>query len=147
MPTMIIMTGIQASGKSTFCKMNFNDYIRINLDELHTRNRERIAINDAIAKSQNLVIDNTNPSRADREKYILLAKENGYEIIGYYMQSKLQDCISRNEKRDGKACVPRNAIAYTSNKLEVPDYNEGFDKLYYVSITNGGYNIEEWRAN
>lgn len=42
------MIGIQASGKSTFCKMNLPEYVRINLDELHTRNKESIAIHDAI---------------------------------------------------------------------------------------------------
>ena len=36
MATMAIMIGIQASGKSSFCKSNLQNYIRINLDELNT---------------------------------------------------------------------------------------------------------------
>lgn len=147
MAKMAIMIGIQASGKSTFCKMNLPEYVRINLDELHTRNKESIAIHDAIASGLNIVIDNTNPSKADREKYIAIAKENEYEVTGYFMQSKLQECIARNDQREGKACIPRKAIACTSNKLEIPDYSEGFDELFFVAITEDGYSVEAWRTD
>ena len=146
MARMAIMIGIQASGKSSFCKSNLQEYVRINLDELNTRNKERIAIMEAIKSGVDIVVDNTNPTKSDREKYISIACNNGYEIIGYFMQSKLQDCIERNELREGKACVPRKAIACTSNKLEIPDYSEGFDKLYFVSISENGYKIDEWRS-
>ena len=47
MPTMAIMTGIQASGKSTFCQNNLPGYVRINLDTLHTRNKENMAMDEA----------------------------------------------------------------------------------------------------
>ena len=146
MATMAIMMGIQASGKSSFCKSNLQKYIRINLDELNTRNKERIAIMEAIQNGVDIVIDNTNPTMADREKYISIAKNHGYKVVGYFMQSKLQDCIGRNEQREGKAYVPRKAIAYTSNKLEIPDYSEGFDELFFVSISECGYKIDEWRS-
>lgn len=65
MVKMAIMIGIQASGKSTFCKTNLPGYIRINLDELHTRNKESNAIWEVITSDLNIVIDNTNPTRAD----------------------------------------------------------------------------------
>lgn len=146
MAKMAIMIGVQASGKSTFCKEKLPEYKRINLDELHTRNKENIAIQEAISSGLNIVIDNTNPSKADRGKYIAIAKENGYEVAGYFMQSKLQECINRNAKRQGKACVPPVAIACTSNKLEIPDYSEEFDELFFVSISENGYKIDEWRV-
>ena len=65
MAKMAIMIVIQASGKSTFCKTNLPGYIRINLDELHTRNKESNDIWEAITSDLNIVIDNTNPTRAD----------------------------------------------------------------------------------
>lgn len=146
MAIMAIMIGIQASGKSSFCKSNLQEYTRINLDELNTRNKERIAIMETIQSGVDIVIDNTNPTKGDREKYISIARSHGYDVVGYFMQSKLQDCIDRNEQREGKASVPRKAIACTSNKLEIPDYSEGFDKLYFVSISEDGYKIDEWRS-
>ena len=40
-PKAIIFTGIQASGKSTFFKQHFRSgFVHINLDTLHTRNKE-----------------------------------------------------------------------------------------------------------
>ena len=68
MPTMAVMTGIQASGKSTFCQNELSGYVRINLDTLHTRNKENIAMEEAFGAGRDMVIDNTNPTAADRKK-------------------------------------------------------------------------------
>lgn len=146
MPTMAVMTGIQASGKSTFCQNNLPGYVRINLDTLHTRNKENIAMDEAFQAKKDMVIDNTNPTAEDRRKYILKAKEQGYRIIGYFMQSRLQECTARNELREGKAKIPARAIAATSNKLEIPAYEEGFDELYFVRMTDTGMTVEKWRT-
>ena len=88
MAVMAIMTGIQPSGKSTFCKKYLTEYVRINLDTLHTRNKENMAVDEAFRLGKDMVIDNTNPTVEDRQKYILRAKENGYRVIGYFMQSR-----------------------------------------------------------
>lgn len=92
-----------------------------------------------------MVIDNTNPTATERAKYIRRAKEAGYQVVGYFMQSRLQECIARNELREGKGKIPSKAIVATSNRLELLSYQEGFDKLYYVSMTDHGIELEEWR--
>lgn len=61
------------------------------------------------------------------------------------MQSRLQECIDRNNARTGKERIPSVAIACTSNKLEIPSYAEGFDELYFVEITDKGFTVSEWR--
>ena len=91
-----------------------------------------------------MVIDNTNPTAEERRKYILRAKEKGYKVVGYFMQSRLQECVARNEQREGKEKVPSKAIAATSNKLEIPSYEEGFDELYFVRITDTGMVVDAW---
>ena len=144
MPVMAIMTGIQASGKSAFCREYLQAYDRVNLDTLHTRNKENMAIDEAIRAGRDVVIDNTNPAASDRRKYILRAKENGYRVVGYFMQSRLQECIARNEQREGKEKVPQKAIAATSNKLEMPSYKEGFDELYFVRLAEVDMVVEAW---
>ncbi len=144
-PIMAIMIGIQGSGKSTFCNGYLGEFCRINLDTLHTRNKEGIAVKGAIDGRKNIVIDNTNPTVKERATYILKGKKSGYKIIGFFMQSKLQDCIARNGLREGKARIPNKAIAYTSNKLEFPSYEEGFDEIYFVSIRDGKFMMEDWR--
>ena len=138
------MTGIQSSCKTTFCRKHLQEYTRINLDELHTRNKEKEAFEAALAEGADIVIGNTNPTAADRARYIPKAKDAGYRIIGVFMQSRVKECIERNQERTGKAKVPSGAIAATSNKLELPDYCEGFDELYFVSIKDGSFAVSEW---
>ena len=144
--TVAIIMGLQGSGKSTFYTTRLSDsFIRVNLDTLKTRARERQLIEKCIQDSECYAVDNTNPTRADRERYIIPAKEAGYRVIGYFMESKLKDCIQRNALREGDARVPEKAIAATSNKLEIPSYDEGFDELYFVRNDGGAMTVEEWR--
>ena len=142
----IIFIGIQATGKSEFYKRNFADtHVRVNLDMLKTRNRERILLDACIEAKQSFVIDNTNPTAADRARYIPKARDAGLKITGYYFRSSLQEAISRNKTRTGKASIPITAIAGTQSKLELPSYAEGFDELYYVRIAdNGDFITEEY---
>jgi len=142
---MVLFIGIQASGKTSFYKQYMQDsYEHISLDILHTRNKENIAIETCLADGRSFVIDNTNPSREDRRRYITKALEYGYYIEGYYFSSVIAECINRNEKRTGKACVPGCAIASTYNKLELPLMEEGFDKLHYVKMLEDGFIIKDW---
>lgn len=142
--TAIIFIGIQASGKSTFYRERFADVVHINLDTLHTRNKETILLQECITQGLSFVADNTNPTQKDREKYILAAKAAGYQVYGYYFQSVVADCIARNRKRTGKARVPDTAVAATCKKLELPRYAEGFDRLFYVRMTEDGFNVADW---
>ncbi|BDD10171.1 hypothetical protein FUAX_26030 [Fulvitalea axinellae] len=142
----IIFTGIQASGKSTFYKDNFfNSHIRISMDLLNTRNKENRFLETCVQTSSKFVIDNTNPTAEERKKYINLAKENKYEVIGYYFSTSIQDAFRRNDLRSGKERIPEVGIRDCRNKLEIPEYKEGFDKLYFVRITENGFLVDDWK--
>ncbi len=144
--TIAILMGLQGSGKSTFYKMYLSDnFVRVNLDTLKTRHQEKLLIEECLLNKSNFAVDNTNPTRLDRERYIVPAKEAGYRIIGYFIESKIKDCMQRNSLREGKTRVPEKAIAATSNKLEIPSYDEGFDELYFVKNNGETMTIEEWR--
>lgn len=90
----------------TFYHEQFADYVHINLDTLHTRNKEKLLLQECAESGYSFVVDNTNPTKADREKYIRVAKDYGYCIHGYYFQSSVSECIERNRKREGKARIP-----------------------------------------
>lgn len=144
--TVVILMGLQGSGKSIFYKMHLqDDFVRVNLDSLKTRYQEKLLIEECITLQKSFAVDNTNPTRADRQRYIAMAKEHGYSIVGYFMESKIKDCMQRNALREGVARVPEKAIAATSNKLEIPSYDEGFDELYFVKNDGTTMTIEEWR--
>jgi predicted kinase len=142
----ILFTGIQASGKSTFYQSRFADtHLRINLDMLRTRHREAVLVRTCLDIRQRFVVDNTNPTRADRARYIAPAREAGFSVVGYYFRTPLPDAMQRNAGREGKARVPNIAIAGTNKRLEVPDWSEGFDMLYVVRAADAGaFDVEPW---
>jgi predicted kinase len=132
---IIIFCGIQASGKTTFYKEHFfKTHMRISLDQLHTRNKEQVFINACFFVQQRFVVDNTNPTKEERSKYIAAAKTHKYKVIGYYFKSNINDAIHRNSKRIGKENIREVGIRATNNKLEPPTFSEGFDELYSVEI-------------
>jgi len=143
---LVIFIGIQATGKSEFYKRRFyNTHIRINLDMLKTRNKERIFVEACLEAKQPFVVDNTNPTIADRKKYIDPAKTKKFKVVGYYFSSSINEAIKRNEQRAGKAKVPVEAIYNTHSKLELPVFEEGFDELYYVKIKDNDFTVEEYK--
>lgn len=143
----IIFMGLQASGKSSFYRAKFIDtHIRLNLDMLKTRHREQILFNACLVAKQPFVIDNTNPTISDRQRYIIPAKQYKFTITGYYFQSSIEECKQRNSKREGKSKIPLVGILATYKKLQLPSYQEGFDRLYCVNVVKNFFLVKEWQT-
>ena len=145
----VILMGIPATGKSTFCKTHlFRTHLRLNLDMLRSRQREWVLFEAALQTQTAVVIDNTNVNKAARQRYIIPAQAAGYEVIGYYFQSILADAQARNALRHESERVPAAAVGGISANLELPTLDEGFDKLYYVALrAEGGFIIDDWNEN
>lgn len=143
----VLFVGIQGAGKSTlFWERFFATHVRISLDLLSTRHRERCFLELCLETRQPFVVDNTNPSRADRRVYIDLARQAGFNVTGYYFQSRVADCQSRNLRRHGDQQVPLQAVLGTAGRLEIPSRDEGFDELYYVRLVEPQeFVIEDWK--
>lgn len=90
------------------------------------------------------MVDNTNPGKVDREKYITLAKQYKFKVTGYYFKSALAGAIARNSSRSGKALIPEVGIRGIYNRLELPSPEEGFDELYFVEIVDNLFVIKPW---
>lgn len=144
---LVIFIGIPASGKSSFYQTKFFDtHIRINLDMLRTRHREKELFQKCIELKQKIVIDNTNPTIDDRKRYILPAKKNGYSVIGYYFRSQIAESLARNENRVGKKKISEVGVKSSYSRLQLPTFREGFDELFYVKIDeNNNFIAESWQ--
>ncbi len=142
----VILIGLQASGKSTFCKQRFVDsHVRINLDMLRTRRKEQILLDACFKAKLKIVVDNTNPTEEDRLRYIPAAQAAGYRVIGYYFSSQIEQCKERNEHRDKECVVPLPGLLSTYGRLQLPAQDEGFDELYYVEIKEDGtFAVSGW---
>jgi predicted kinase len=135
----LILVGVQGAGKTTFYRQHFFDtHVRINLDMLRTRYREKVLLEACLAAKQPFVVDNTNPVPADRARYVGLAREAGFRVVAYFLDSTLHEAIQRNNKRAGKQKIPVPAVAGTFRKLQPPTLDEGFDVVYRVTITPEG---------
>ena len=143
----VIFIGLQGAGKSTFYQERFFDtHLRVNLDMLKTRHREKRFLTACVETGQRFVVDNTNPTRAERAVYIRAAKDAGFRVIGYYFRSRVEDCKRRNEQRPADRQVPLRGILGTAGRMELPSLEEGFDELYYVRIEEGdGFEVEGWQ--
>ncbi|MBK8620245.1 MAG: ATP-binding protein [Saprospiraceae bacterium] len=144
MAEIIVLIGIPGSGKSTFYEKKFaNSHERVSLDIVGGRRREDKLLEKLVLKGSNIVIDNTNPSMGDRQKYIHIAKRNGYLVNGYLIQSIPDECKRRNNMRIGKKKIPDIAIDCIYSVLVPPKLSEGFDKIFYVRIEDEFFIVEE----
>ena len=143
----VVFVEIQGAGKSTFYRDRFfATHVRINLDMLKTRHRERLFLACCLDALQPFVVDNTNASSSERQVYLKAVRERNFRVVGYYFQSRVSDCIQRNAERSGKAQLPERAILGTAARMEIPTRSEGFDELWYVRIDESGkFVVEEWR--
>ncbi len=148
---LVILIGLQASGKSAFRRARFFEtHTCVSKDDFpkvkNRHKRQRRMIEEAFTQGRSVVIDNTNPTLADRAELISIAREFQAQVTGYYFESLVADCRERNAQREGTARVPEVAIFTTIKKLERPSYKEGFDKLFYVRLAdNSEFESSDWR--
>ncbi len=147
---LIILIGLQASGKSTFFRQYWAATHELVSKDLMRNNKNRARrqaqlFEAALQAGRSVVVDNTNPTVEERASLIELGKLYGAQILGYYFQSKVSDCLRRNQKRTGKARVPDVGIYATNHKLVRPSYAEGFHQLLYVKMAeNSAFEIFAW---
>ncbi len=135
----VILIGAPASGKSTFYQRRFfRTHVRINLDMLRTRRREKVLVDACLAARQAFVVDNTNPTPGDRARYLGPARQAGFRTAGYYFDCSRQECVERNAHRSGTERIPEVAVGAIHGRLVVPELGEGFDELFRVRLDDHG---------
>jgi predicted kinase len=148
---LVIMIGLQASGKSTFARSRFGEaYQYVSRDLMRNNSnparRQWQMIEAALQQNLSVVVDNTNPTTEDRKELINLGRLYGAETIGYFFEVQVKQCLQRNRAREGKARVPDVAIFATLKKLTRPSYAEGFTKLFNVrSSGDQNFEVSDWK--
>jgi predicted kinase len=145
----VILVGLPAAGKTTFYHRYFAATHRHISKDLWPNTadrgaRQRREITGALASGASVVVDNTNPTVADRRAIIDLARAHGARVVGYFLNVTTRQAIARNEGRTGKARVPKVAVFTSAKRLQPPSLAEGFDQLFRLEpVANNGFAVTE----
>lgn len=160
-PELIMMVGIPGSGKSTILKKlpNISNYlllssdqIRMELtkqytidlysrDDINSINKkvfEKIRVDaiKAIKDHRSVIFDATNLERKYRISFL-----NNFTKLDcikkcYIVLTSIDDCINRNENREGIAKVPKSVIYNMLKSFDCPNFIEGWDEIEAISTSN-----------
>ena len=135
---------MQGSGKSTFYRDRFAEtHVRVSMDLLRTRRREAAFMKLCLDTRQPFVVDNTNPTPAERRRYIEPARAAGFRVVGYLVDAAAHEALDRNASRAGAARIPDRGVLGTAKRFIRPAPEEGFDELWHATAApGGGFRIE-----
>jgi predicted kinase len=139
----VVFCGVQGSGKTTLYRDRFlATHVRVSMDLLRTRAREAAFMALCLQTRQPFVVDNTNPTPAERARYVAPAREAGFRVIGYLVEVDAAVAAARNAARSGRERIPQAGLAGTARRLIRPAPQEGFDELWHATAAPDGWRIE-----
>jgi predicted kinase len=140
----VVLCGVQGSGKTTLYRDRFlATHVRVSMDLLRTRTREAAFVELCLQTRQPFVVDNTNPTAADRRRYVEPARAAGFKLLAYVVEVDAAEAHARNQARAGRARIPDSGLRDTARRFIAPTAAEGFDELWYATAApGGGWRIE-----
>lgn len=135
----VILVGLPGSGKTRLYRDRYGaTHLHISKDlwpkAAKREARQLRLLEEALAGGRSVVIDNTNPTRAERAPLIAMARAHHAQIIGYFFDVTTRAAVARNASRTGREKVPNVAIFTIAKRLEPPTLAEDFDELFRVVI-------------
>jgi predicted kinase len=140
----VVFCGVQGSGRTTLYRERFLDtHVRVSMDLLRSRAREEAFLRTCLETGQRFVVDNTNPTPADRRRYVEPARAAGFRVIGYLVEVDRSLALARNAERTGRARIPVAGVVGTERRFLRPAPEEGFDELWHATAArNGAWRVE-----
>jgi len=138
--TMLILTGLPGSGKSTYASHFESDgWVRINQDILGSRDACLSLAAKTLSQGKNVIIDRCNTTKEQRAHWIRLALDYGADIQGVYLSCDMEECIYRIHHRKDhptiKEEIPlekkREIVVQFWKQLELPLLEEGFSSIMF----------------
>lgn len=142
---LVILAGLQASGKSTFRRERFPGHVVVSKDLMrnnrHKERRQRQLVEEALADGHSVVVDNTNPAREDRRPLVEIGRRYGTKVLAYYFVPDLKASFARNSARAARELVPPAGLIAVRRRLEPPAAEEGFDEIWLVRAAEGEFEV------
>lgn len=137
---VVVMVGYPASGKSFFSReyLGAKGYTCVNRDTMKTWQKCVAACKQSLASGKSVVIDNTNPDKISRKRYIDCAKAQGCPCRCFVFQVSMEHARHNNRFRELSASdhdkVPDMVFYQYRKAFEEPDLSEGFSKILKVNF-------------
>jgi predicted kinase len=77
-------------------------------------------------------VDATNLTPQERQGWIKMAKDYGYEVQAVYFDVPVEVCLERNRRR--ARAVDEDVMRRMAAKLKAPSFEEGFSKVTVVRV-------------
>ena len=134
---LVVMVGLQAAGKSTYCRRVLGQtHVVVSKDNLrNNRRRQRRQlqlIEEALASGRSVVVDNTHASLEERAPLIELARQRGLKVRVVFLDTPMEVCDERNAGRTERERVPDVGLYSTRKKFVRPRIEEGMDEIEVI---------------
>jgi predicted kinase len=143
---VVLAIGLPGSGKSSWFKRNkitplssdllrallFDDANEQRFQDLVFSNLRSMLKARLIARRPSNYVDATNLTPHERQGWIKLAKDYGYEVQAVYFDVPLEVCLERNQKRE--RVISDADMRRIAAKLKAPAFEEGFSKITVVRV-------------
>jgi len=143
---VVLAVGLPGSGKSSWFKRHnisplssdllrsllFDDPAEQRFQDLVFSNLRSMLKARLIARRPTNYVDATNLTPQERQHWIKLAKDFGYEVHAVFFDVPLEVCIERHHRRD--RLVPEDVMRKMAAKLKAPTFDEGFAKITVVRV-------------
>jgi predicted kinase len=143
---VVLAVGLPGSGKSSWFKRHnitplssdmlrsllFDDPAEQRFQDLVFSNLRSMLKARLIAHRPLNYVDATNLTPQERQNWIKLGKDFGYEVQAVFFDVPLEVCIERHQRRD--RLVPEDVMRKMSAKLKAPTFDEGFSKIIVVRV-------------
>ncbi|RBY90904.1 ATP-binding protein [Blastococcus sp. TF02A-26] len=131
------MVGLQGAGKTTWVAGHLAGTHEVVSKDRWPRARRREArqqrvVAELLSAGRSVVVDNTNPSPAEREPLVAAARAAGVPVRAVWVDTPPSVAADRNAARTGTARVPEVGLAATRARFAPPTAAEGFDRVDVV---------------
>ena len=143
-PELVVFTGLQASGKTTFYRERFaTTHVHISKDAWPNarkkEERQRRLVDEHLGAGRSVVVDNTNPTPMERAPLIAIARTLGARVTSYAFLTTVEEALRRNAMREGRARIADVGIYSVAKQLVLPTETEEFDERFVVRLADTGF--------
>ncbi|MCL3999251.1 ATP-binding protein [Streptomyces lavenduligriseus] len=145
---LVVLVGLQASGKSTFYARCLSDRYELVGKDLFPRGarnkqaRQMRLVTEHLAAGRSVAVDNTNPSPQEWAPLVAAARAHGATVTAYWFPPDVPGSLRRNAAREGRGRVPDVGVLATLKRLRRPSVADGFDAVHEVRFDGrGGFDV------